>query len=86
MNDSPENKSVSTQQTGIYVLFTSHRSRDKALREIGDPAPQAYYSWRRETGKGVYLLTEAQIEAIAHLARGWRRLRGPYEDLLQCWK
>lgn len=68
-----------------YILFTSHRSRSNALR-LFDIQPQAYYSWTRDTGHGVYLLSDEQIELIKGNKRIiYRKLRGPYDDLLKCW-
>jgi hypothetical protein len=68
----------------VFVIFTSHRSREKGLRAIGEPKPQAYWSMRRNLEKGVYLLNGEQIGKLNGL-KGWRRLRGPYEDLMKCW-
>ena len=69
-----------------YVIFTSHRSRDLALRLLDGPKPKSYYSWTRETGKGVYALTDAQLAILKNAFRlkGWRILRAPYDDLLEC--
>lgn len=70
-----------------FIIFSSHRSRGNAMLAIkwdGLPMPQAYYSWSRDTGKGVYLLDQEQVYAIRGLL-GWRRLRGPFDDLMKCW-
>jgi hypothetical protein len=70
----------------IYIIFTSHRARSNALREF-DVKPQAYYSWHRDTSHGVYLLTMEQFTILKANKRlkGWRKLRGPYDDMMKCW-
>ena len=45
-----------SENEGTYVIFTSHRARDNALKRLAEK-PQGYYSWHRDTGQGVYLLT-----------------------------
>lgn len=73
----------------MYVKFTSHRSRDYAMRLLGyvrGSYPQGYYSWDRETGKGTYKLTPEQLEFITGKHLVWFTvLRGPYDDLRKCW-
>lgn len=71
-----------SENEGTYVIFTSHRARDNALKRLAEK-PQGYYSWHRDTGQGVYLLTQDQLAAIQG-CKGWRRLRGPYDDLMKC--
>lgn len=71
----------------IYIRFSSHRARDYGLRAI-DRKPQAYWSLTRNTHPGgVYAVTEAEAEqmrAYSDHAR-FTRLRGPYDDLRECW-
>lgn len=69
-----------------FIKFTSHRSRDYALQCL-DRKPPAYFSYKRETGRGVYELTHQEIATIRTHSRagGFTLLRGPYDDLMQCW-
>ena len=72
----------------IYIRFASHRAREYGLRAL-DRQPQAYWSLARETGPGgVYAVTEAECQAMRAYSDHARftRLRGPYEDLRECWK
>lgn len=89
-DDWPVNRpgNIILEPVSEYILFTSHRSRDNALRAIeraGLPRPQAYYSWKRDTGQGVYLLDIDGLTVIKDL-KGWRRIRGPFDDLMKCWE
>lgn len=75
----------------VYVRFASHRAREYGLRAL-TRTPQAFYSLRRETGRGVYALTAEELATIrASVARArWATsitvLRGPYDDLHPCWE
>lgn len=72
----------------IYIRFASHRARDYALRTL-DRKPQAYWSLRRSSGKGIYAVTEAELETIrtkgGQHAQHFTQLRAPYDDLGECW-
>jgi hypothetical protein len=75
----------------IYIRFGSHRAREYGLRALGR-RPQAYFSLTRETGPGgVYAVSEEEYTAIRAAIAGARwqhsvtRLRGPYDDLMECW-
>jgi len=73
----------------VFIKFSSHRSRETALRILGYTAavpPQCYYSWARDTGKGTYDLTPEQVAAITgeHLVH-FTKLQGPFDDLQRCW-
>jgi len=70
-----------------YIRFASHRAREYGLRAL-PRRPQAYYSFRRQTGPGgVYLVTEPEIDQMRASSGHARftRLRGPVDDLLECW-
>jgi hypothetical protein len=71
----------------IYIRFSSHRAREYGLRAL-DRKPQAYWSLKRRTGPGgVYLVTEDEARAMRAYSGHARftRLRGPFEDLWECW-
>lgn len=80
-----KSEDVTTTIAKKYVMFPSHRARDRALQILGEK-PQSYYSMRRETGKGTYLLTQEQIDKIKgqHLVH-FTLLRGPHDDLMKTW-
>lgn len=70
-----------------FIRFGSHRARMYGLQAL-PRKPQAYWSFKRDTGPGgVYEVTEeeiARMRASSHHAR-FTRLRGPYDDLRECW-
>jgi len=71
----------------IYIRFSSHRARAYGLRAL-DRKPQAYYSFKRRTHPGgVYAVTEDEARAMRAYSNHARftRLRGPFEDLWECW-
>lgn len=74
-----------------YIKFPSHRARQYALRELearGVAECQAYYSWRRSEGNGIYLVTDEQLAVLDHAHSQhvrFTRLRGPFDDLRMCW-
>lgn len=71
----------------VYIRFSSHRARTYGLRAI-ERQPQAYWSLKRETGPGgVYAVTPAELHVMLEYSRHVRLtcLRGPYEDLRECW-
>lgn len=70
-----------------FVKFTSHRARDYGLRAL-DRKPTAYFSLNRDTGKGVYEVTEEEIAKMRDSSSHahFTRLRAPHTDLMQCWE
>ncbi len=80
-DDSPN---PTTRHATVFVKFTSHRSRDYGLREIGKR--QSYFSTKRKTGYGVYPATYLEIQTLRKCNRArFTILRAPYEDLMECW-
>lgn len=67
----------------MFVMFQSHRQRQNGLEAIGRK-PQGYWSLKRKTHKGVYDVTPEEAEIMRAYA-DFTVLRGPYDDLLQCW-
>lgn len=71
----------------MFVKFGSHRARQYGLRAL-DRKPQAYYSFARKTGPGgVYKVTIAEAERMraSSVHAKFTVLRGPYEDLQECF-
>lgn len=66
-----------------FIRFDSHRQRERALRALPQK-PQAYWSLRRSCNYGVYSVADTDLPVIAAAAK-FRRLRGPYDDLMMCW-
>jgi hypothetical protein len=74
-----------------YVRFGSHRARQSAFAkfdEAGLAKPEAFYSWNRDAGKGIYQLSEDHLSVLQDYPYGRRwytTLRGPFDDLRHCW-
>jgi hypothetical protein len=71
----------------VYVKFTSHRARKRGLWCLDPGNTQSYWSTKRNTGKGVYRVNESELERLktSELSVGFTVLRGPYDDLMECW-
>jgi hypothetical protein len=72
------------EEDGTYIVFTSHRARDNGLGRIEGVKPRAYFSFHRNCGQGIYKVTDEQLAALTGM-KGWRKLRGPFHDLMRCW-
>ena len=69
----------------MFVKFTSHRARQRALVFL-NPKPQGFYSLTRKTTYGVYEISEKNYRRLKYKGcHGMTRLRGPYDDLCKCW-
>lgn len=71
----------------IYIRFASHRAREYGLRCVHRKA-QSFYSWDRSFHPGgVFAVTEDECERMRAYSTHARftRLRGPYDDLRECW-
>lgn len=72
--------------TVVFIRYVSHRARHR-LYIFLERKPTSYYSLRRPCTYGIGAITpeeEAQLRKAK--VKGWTRLRGPYEDLCQCWE
>ena len=69
----------------IFIKFSSHRSREYGLQELG--ARQAFYSLYRETGRGCYQVEESELLKLKENKRiHFSKLRAPFDDLHECIK
>ena len=68
----------------VYIKFTSHRSRDNALRLLADK-PLAYFSWKRSSDHGIYAVSDEERELLRQRGARFTKLRGSYSDLGLCW-
>lgn len=48
----------------LLIKFPSHRSRDYALKLLGGKKRQSYYSFDRDSGYGVYEVTDKEFEML----------------------
>lgn len=72
----------------IYIRFQSHRARRYGLQALSR-TPTAYWSQTRQTSPGgVYAITEAEVATMRASAVHARltRIRGPFNDLQECWR
>lgn len=74
----------------MFIKFSSHRARDNCLRALGRKGDQSYYisftSKRSEMHhQGIYDIPKEELEKIKDI-KGWTRLRGPFDDLMKCWR
>lgn len=69
----------------VFISFGSHRVRRKALGRLNNRA-DPHFSFRRSAPGGYYLVAEEDLHLLEGL-KGWRKLRGPFDDVLHCvWK
>ena len=67
----------------IYIIVTSHMARKRVLSALNTPKRQCYYSWDRDNLQGIYNVSDDELEQLKGI-KGWRKLRAPYTDLLEC--
>ena len=71
----------------VFVKFGSHRTRDYGLRLIERLGAQGYYSWSRNTGHGVYEVTEDELKLLKEMIkRGTPTRFKDGDDLMKCWR
>jgi hypothetical protein len=69
----------------IILKCNSHRARSKAGLSR-NPKATALYSFRRASTGGYYAVPEELgKEILSRGIAGVTKLRGPYDDLMNCW-
>lgn len=69
----------------VWIRFGSHRAREKALSAVPEMREKGHFSFRRETGRGAYPWPAERLADLERI-KGWTRLRGPFNDLMKCWR
>lgn len=90
---------MSVQPNEVVLSFSSHRSRGRS-GVSNDPRCKAVYSFRRASHGGYYRMAKEVAETYTHRhkriygtinlgpierIKGVSVLRGPYDDLRDCW-
>jgi len=67
----------------LFIKVQSHRQRGKAYAVLGR-GRQCYYSFERDTGRGVFKVSETEYRALKDTGCKCTRLRAPHDDLREC--
>jgi hypothetical protein len=67
----------------LFVKVQSHRQRSRAYSVLGGHR-QCYYSFQRNTGRGVFKVTAEEYRALKDRGRKCTRLHAPHDDLREC--